>query len=109
MRSKTRTASAPTRRSFRRSGRLIPRRPRGLRAGAVRLRRGGVMDWHSTRDREELLLIWRGVVRVEIKAAAGRLRRMRAAAGECLWLPARTRHRVVTQAGAAYVYVTGPG
>lgn len=96
--------------SFRRAGPLVPRRGRGLRAGSVRLPPGGVMDWHSTRAREELLLGLRGIVRLEMERR-GRIRRRTIRAGSCILLPRQTRHRVVNRspAPAHYLYVTAPG
>lgn len=99
----------PRRASYRTPGRLIPKRERGLRARSVILSPGERMDWHSTHAREELLISLSGAIRVEIdrgrpRAASARLRR-----GQTLWLPARTRHRVLNPASARahYIYVTG--
>lgn len=95
--------------SSRRAGRLIPRRARGLRAAVVVLPAGGVMDWHSTRDREELLVILYGIVRLDARQTAARLRSRRLPAGRCVWLPAQVMHRIVnpTRRSARYIYVTG--
>lgn len=94
-----------TRRSFRKPGRLILSRPRGLRARAVRLMPGRVMEWHTTGEREELLLGVAGRVRIDV----GTRRRIVLGAGQSLFLPRGTRHRVVNASRAAgvYVYVTG--
>ena len=98
-----------TRRTFRTPGRLIPSASRGLRARAVRLSTGGVMDWHTTGEREELLLGLRGRVRVEIDAGRA-VRQIPLTAGESVFLPRRIRHRVVNASPRAsvYLYVTGP-
>lgn len=97
--------------SYRRAGWLILRRSRGLRAGSVKLRRGQVMAWHSTRSREELLIAVQGRVCVEVLAGASRPRprRVLLSTGECLWLSTDTRHRVVntSRSMAQYLYVTG--
>ena len=95
--------------SFRRAGRLVPRRPRGLRAGSVILRMGEAMDWHSTNTREELLITLAGKVEVEV-CSARRRRRFVLTAGRCVFLPAKTLHRLVNRSrGAArYLYVTAP-
>jgi len=63
------------------------------------------MPWHSTERREELLLGLAGCVRVEYGKA--RARRMTLAAGQALFLPPGTRHRVVNASArpARYVYV----
>ncbi len=72
------------------------------------------MDWHSTRTREEFLIALGGRVHVEVLMARKRLavRRQRIPlhAGECLYLPPHTRHRVlnVSRAPARYIYVTAP-
>ena len=95
--------------SYRRTGRLTAARATGLRAGAVLLKPGRVMDWHSTRHREELMLLIRGRVSVEIETSPRRIRRVSVSGGGCLHLPSHTRHRVVnrTHTDARYVYVTG--
>ena len=100
-------------RSYRRSGRLVPRAAKGLRARSVALGRGQIMDWHSTRHREELLLALTGRVEVEVQArhpsrTGPRTRRMPLKPGECLFLPQQTMHRVLNRAAirSCYVYVT---
>jgi len=92
------------RRSFKKPGRLIPKRGQGLRAQAVRLTAGAVMPWHTTGLREELLLVIAGRIRVELKRGDKIL-----ASGECLYLPSGTPHQVVNRSRtpARYVYVTG--
>lgn len=96
--------------SYGRGGRLIPRNSRGLRAGSVILRHGRVMEWHSTRAREELLIALRGTVRVEVRVAPRRIRSTKLRAGQCALLPRRTVHRVVNRSRAAshYLYITAP-
>jgi len=68
------------------------------------------MDWHSTLAREELLIVLRGRVSVEVQDSRARRHRSRLTAGECAWLPPQTRHRVLNRslAEAAYLYVTAP-
>ncbi len=97
------------RRSYRVAGRLTPAGNRGLRARAVCLGRGEQMDWHSTGEREELLLGVAGRVRVELQGSR-RIRRMTLTAGQSVFLPRGTKHRVVNAFARAgsYVYVTGP-
>ena len=96
--------------SYRRGGRLVPYAARGLRAGSVALKRGEVMDWHSTDSREELLIALRGRVSVEVCDARRRIRRSLLRAGSCLFLPSRTTHRVVNRSRveARYLYITAP-
>ncbi len=95
--------------SSRRPGRLVPRGARGLRAGVVVLKPGGIMEWHSTRSREELLIMLAGRVQVEVEGRSG-CERVGLTAGACAQLPQRTRHRIVNRSGriARYVYVTAP-
>ena len=96
--------------SLRKAGRVIPRRPRGLRAAVVTLAPGDVMEWHSTEEREELLIALGGRVAVDVDAASRGKRRVALASGHSLFLPHRTRHRVVNRSSSAarYLYVTGP-
>ena len=95
--------------SSRRSRRLVPRGARGLRAGVVVLKPGGIMEWHSTRSREELLIMLAGRVQVEVEGRSGR-QHVGLNAGACAQLPQRTTHRIVNRSGriARYVYVTAP-
>ena len=100
-----------TKRTYQRPGRLVPRNARGLRARAVVLGRREVMAWHSTRRREELLIALRGTMRVEIEPQMkGCHRSLTIKAGECVFLPRATLHRVVNRSAAAarYLYVTAP-
>ncbi len=67
------------------------------------------MSWHSTRGREELLLVLHATLRVEIVRPRQQVIPHPLRAGQTLWLPAQTIHRVVnvTRRAARYVYVTG--
>lgn len=96
-------------RAYTRKGRLTPAKNRGLRARAVTLPPGGVMPWHSTRRREELLLVLQAVLRIEIVRPRQQVIARPLRAGQALWLPAQTIHRVMNaaQRPARYVYVTG--
>ena len=89
-----------------RAGRLVPPQACALRARTVLLRPGGRVDWHSTHDREELIVALRGRVRIEVLARAG----IPLAAGQCAFIPHATWHRVVnpSSATATYLYVTAP-
>lgn len=98
--------------STRRTGRLIPKRLHGLRAGAVVLRPGASMAWHSTQSREELLIVLVGSVLLELQGPKREDRRcVKLLAGQCAWLPPRTWHGVCNRSAreARYVYVTGAG
>ena len=93
-------------------GRLIVApTPGGLKARAVRLTAGSVMEWHSTGAREEFLLVMEGRCMVEARVAssAARLRRLALSAGACAYLSRNVDHRVLQQGKDAvlYVYVTG--
>jgi len=81
-----------------------------LRAGAVRLKAGAAMGWHSTRSREELLILLAGRADLEAESPAHRVRRVTLRAGQCAWLAPRTVHRVVNRSAlaASYLYVTAP-
>lgn len=67
------------------------------------------MAWHSTGDREELLIILTGRLRVEAASSATRIRRLSVGGGEAVFLPKRTPHAVVnaSNARATYLYITG--
>lgn len=79
-----------------------------MRAGAVVLRPSKIMDWHSTKSREELLIALQGLVQVEVQRSHRPPRRIPLKNGACLWLPPHTRHRVVNAAKtpAHYLYIT---
>lgn len=106
--------------SYRRGGRLIPRRTHGLRAGSVTLRPHEAMDWHSTGDREELLILLAGRVQVEVEArpggsarragASARITRVALSVGQCAFIPSEIPHRVLNRSRTAahYLYVTAP-
>ena len=102
---------AVTVRSYYRSGRLMPRSERGLRARSVRLAAGAAMPWHSTGGREELLLVLEGRVRLAVRASGGLVRPRMVREGSCAFLPVRTPHCVVNPSRRAvrYVYVTRMG
>ena len=100
-------------RSYQRHGRLVPREAKGLRAGAVVLRPGEMMAWHSTRDREELLVALSGQLQLEYcgsRTASPHACRRSLRAGQCAFLPRVTLHRVVNRSRtlAAYLYITAP-
>jgi len=97
-------------RSYKHPGRLMPRAERGLRARSVRLWPGQVMPWHSTKSREELVLVIEGRVRLDVRGArSGRVRQRAVREGSFAFLPAHTPHQVVntSRRAARYVYVTG--
>jgi mannose-6-phosphate isomerase-like protein (cupin superfamily) len=107
---KPRRASAGqrvARRSYLRSGRLLPSTARRLRSRAMILKPGNAVAWHSTRQREELLLGVAGSVRIDY--GAGRPRSLTMAAGQCVFIPPGTPHRVVNASSTAaqYIYVVG--
>ncbi|MBI4004347.1 MAG: cupin domain-containing protein [Candidatus Omnitrophica bacterium] len=99
--------------SFRQQGKLVSRQAKGLRAGVVALKPGEIMEWHSTRTREELLIALEGQLRIEVQSSGKRrgqrVRRLTVNRGQCVFLPRRTIHRVVNQSSecAHYIYVTG--
>ena len=104
-------------RSYERAGRLVPPDARLLRSRSVVLRVGERVDWHTTGDREELLIGVHGRVDVEVRSPAVMAirdadsvpcRRIALDAGRCLFLPCETWHRVVNRSGCRvhYLYVT---
>jgi quercetin dioxygenase-like cupin family protein len=96
--------------SYRTAGRLVPPSARGLRSRTVALKPGGVMDWHTTDAREELIVVFNGRVMVEVETRAAVRRSVALRAGQSLFLPSHTPHRVVNRscAAATYLYVTAP-
>ncbi len=94
--------------SIRKPGRLVPSTARALRARAVQLPPAGIMAWHSTLTREELLIGCQGRLDVEIRRAGQRVRQVRLSAGRTTFLPSHTWHRVVNRSAmsARYIYVT---
>ena len=65
------------------------------------------MPWHSTHEREELLIVVQGGVIAEVRR--GRVQRLALRAGDTLFLPRRTEHQVHNpgRRPAGYVYITG--
>ena len=97
-------------RSLARPGRLVPTTARRLRGRIVRLEPGGVMSWHSTGRREELLMPLTGAIRVEYEASRGRIRATTVSTWQSTFLPRATTHRVVNPSRAChvlYAYLTG--
>lgn len=66
------------------------------------------MDWHSTHQREELLLVLRGRLGLERNGARADVRYRTLRAGQCAFVAAQTWHRVVNlaQSPSTYLYVT---
>jgi len=97
------------RRSYRRAGRVVPETAMRLRGRSVVLKPGQEVGWHSTHSREELLIGISGTVSVERRDRRKRIRAVPLPAGQCLFVPARTAHRVVNRSSrmAHYIYVTG--
>ena len=93
-------------RSWRRSGRLVPASAR-LRSRAMQLAPGDAIGWHSTKSREELLLVLSGILSLEVDAS-GRTRVRRLKAGTAIYLPSHVTHRVrnASRHPLRYVYVT---
>lgn len=95
--------------SYRRAGRLVPKRRRGLRAGSVILRPGAVMPWHSTKEREELVIVLAGRILIEAEDVRGTCHPTILSEGRCALLPPGTSHTVNnhSRGTARYLYVTG--
>ena len=66
------------------------------------------MAWHSTGDREEVVVPVAGRVEIEY-VADDRVARVRLGAAHALFIPRQTRHRVLNQSSAVaqYLYITG--
>ena len=107
-----------TRTSFLRAQRVVPPSALSLRARSVMLKQGSSMPWHSTHNREELIIVLRGHVQLETQprpqppadGGAGRIRTTTVRAGQCAFLPSYTVHQIVNRSRrqARYVYVTAP-
>ena len=71
---------------------------------------GEAMVWHSTRQREELLLVLLGRMELEWYTLRGTCRRMALKVGQCAFLPSEVLHRTVNRSRAPirYLYVTAP-
>ena len=100
---------ALVRRSWRRSGRLAPLSAT-IRSRAIRLAPGEAVDWHSTKDREELLLVLSGVLSLELDRPGRTHRVKRLGVGATIYLPSHVTHRVrnASRRPLVYVYVTAP-
>ena len=94
-------------RSWHRGGRLVPASAR-LRSRAMHLAPGKAIDWHSTKDREELLLVLSGILSLELDAPHRRRRVKRLKAGSTIYLRPHVTHRVrnASRRPLIYVYVT---
>lgn len=73
------------------------------------LRPAAVMEWHSTRRREELLVILAGRADLEVRTPR-RVRRIFLKPGQAIVLAAETVHRVVNRSRQVlrYLYITAP-
>jgi uncharacterized cupin superfamily protein len=75
----------------------------------VALKPGEAMRWHSTKDREELIIILAGQVQLEVERPHSRRGRTTLQAGQCALLPRHMLHTVVNRSArtARYLYITG--
>ena len=96
--------------TFLRPGRLTRPNAVHLRARAVQLTRNTIMPWHSTQERQELLLVITGAVRLQLKHAR-RIRTISLPEGRYALMPPHTWHQVLNASPrlARYVYMTAPG
>jgi len=97
-------------RSVRKAGVVVPKRVTGMRARVITLSPGEAVAWHSTQAREELLLILRGSVQLEVQTARRRVRRRRLTVGQCAFVRSHVLHRTVNRSSQPirYLYVTAP-
>ena len=95
-------------RSFHRGGTLLPPHAAHFKGRAIRLSPGQAIEWHSTRRREEVLLVFRGAISLERCSDGERIRTMTLSAGRLAFIPAQTWHRVVNRSRrqAHYIYLT---
>ena len=68
------------------------------------------MPWHSTGDREELVIVLGGSVRLEARLRPRHVSAETVQAGQCAFMPPQTLHQVVNRSkvAATYLYVTAP-
>ena len=94
-------------RSYRKPGALIPSSAQHFKGRSIRLSPGQAVEWHSTRHREEVILVFRGAVSLEV-GDRHRVRAMRLSEGETAFLRPQVWHRVVNRAHrqAHYLYIT---
>ncbi len=96
------------RRSYLKPGKLIPSNARRLKGRSIRLAPGGSVEWHSTRDREEIILVFRGSVSLETRDHPDRTRSIALSSGRAAFVSPHVWHRVVNRSRrqAHYIYVT---
>ncbi len=96
------------RRSYAQAGKLVPKTAKRLRGRSVRLPPHGVMDWHSTGEREELVMALRGRLQIDYATQSGRTASVRVTTGQCAFIPSGVWHRVInrTTRVSQYLYVT---
>ena len=95
------------RRSWQKPGCLVPPSAR-LRSRAMHVAPGEMVEWHSTDEREELLLVVSGTLLLDVETPAHRRAAREVQAGGAVYLPSHVRHRVRNQSRRrlVYVYVT---
>lgn len=96
------------RRSYRRAGKVVPLQAKHFKGRSVKLAPGQAMDWHSTRNREEVLIALAGTIHLETENGSRAVKATRLFAGQCAFLPTRTRHQVTNRSRrvAHYLYLT---
>ena len=96
------------RRSYQKPGQLIPSRAQHFKGRSIRLSPGRAIEWHSTRDREEVILVFRGSVSLEVRGPRSRIRSIALSKGRAAFLSPQVWHRVVNRSRrqAHYVYLT---
>jgi quercetin dioxygenase-like cupin family protein len=83
-----------------------PPQTAGMRSGLVRLKSGEIIGEHSTRDKEEVLIILKGRAKIFLEKHPA----LTVRAGSLIYIPPHTIHNV-TNAGRQlleYVYIVAP-
>ena len=95
-------------RSYRRPGKLLPQSARHFKGRSIRLPAGEAVEWHSPRRREEVILIFRGSVSLEVRDGDGRIHATRLTDGRLAFITPQVWHRVVNRSRrqAHYLYIT---
>lgn len=95
-------------RSYQQPGKLVPSSAQHFKGRSIRLPPGEDVEWHSTRHREEVILVFLGAVVVEVRGDRDQIHSTDLSKGHAAFLLPRVWHRVVNRSRrqARYVYLT---